>query len=147
MDRKELQEYLYKNIPLSKAIGVEVQEISDAGVTLFAPLAQNVNHQGTVFAGSASAVALLSAWALLSARMKNESIGGRGVVYKNSMSYDLPIGGDFTAFSPSPDTAAWQRFLKTLRLKGRARIKLRATLYSSGQQVGKMEGDFVGLAE
>jgi thioesterase domain-containing protein len=147
MNRTELQEYLYKNIPLSKAIGIEVQEISAAGVTLFAPLAQNVNHQGTVFAGSASAVALLSAWALLSAALKMESIRGRGVVYNNSMSYDLPIAGDFTAFAPAPDAAAWQRFKKTLRLKGRARIRLQATLYSNGQQVGKMEGDFVGLAE
>jgi thioesterase domain-containing protein len=76
-----------------------------------------------------------------------ESIRGRGVVYNNSMSYDLPIAGDFTAFAPAPDAAAWQRFKKTLRLKGRARIRLQATLYSNGQQVGKMEGDFVGLAE
>jgi len=61
------------------------------------------------------------------------------------MSYDHPINGDFTAFAPAPDKAAWQRFLKMLRLKGKARIRLSSTLTRNGIEVAKLEGDFVGL--
>jgi thioesterase domain-containing protein len=147
MDKSELQRYLYANIPLSKAIGIEVVEIAAGGITLSAPLGPNVNHAGTVFAGSASAVALLSSWALLFIGLKNEGIAGRGVVQKNSMTYDLPITGMFSAFAAAPDSAVWQKFIDTLKKKKRARIRLESMLYCDGANVGKMEGEFVALGE
>lgn len=64
MKRCDLEQYLHEHIPLSRAMGVEVQEADWNGVTLRAPLAPNNNHRETVFGGSASAVAILAAWAL-----------------------------------------------------------------------------------
>jgi thioesterase domain-containing protein len=146
MKKNRLQEYLYEHIPLSRNIGIEVQEVSLKGVTLFAPLAPNVNHQGTVFAGSASALALLSGWALLFARLDDEGLDGRGVVYKNTIIYEKPITADFTAFAANPDAEAWRKFLAMLKQKGRARVRIEVTLLCNGSQVGKMEGEFVALS-
>jgi thioesterase domain-containing protein len=147
MKKIVLQDYLYEKIPLSKAIGIQVQEISAEGITLSAPLAPNINHTGTAFAGSASAVALLSAWSLLFVGLDNEGIKGRGVVQKNSMTYELPITGRFTASAAAPDVASWQKFINTLRKKKRARIKLESILYCNGIRVGRLEGEFVALGQ
>ncbi len=65
MDARELERYLQDRIPLSRAMAVEVRTASPAGVTLFAPLAPNINHRDTVFGGSASALAILAAWSAL----------------------------------------------------------------------------------
>jgi thioesterase domain-containing protein len=143
MDSTVLQRYLHDHIPLSKAMEVEVVEATDDGVTLAAPLAPNINHRETVFGGSASAVAILSAWTLMYLRLKSEQLNTRIVIQKNTMSYERPITGTFIASAAIPDTTAWRRFVETVKRKGRGRFTVRSTLYLGSEKVGDFEGDFV----
>jgi thioesterase domain-containing protein len=143
MDITTLQRYLHDHIPLSKAMEVEVVEATDNGVTLAAPLAPNINHRETVFGGSASAVAILSAWTLMYVRLKNEQLNVRIVIQKNTMAYERPITGTFTASATIPDAMVWRRFVETLRRKSRARFTVRSTLHRDAEKVGQFEGDFV----
>ena len=53
-----VEEYLHRHIPLSKAMGIQVVEASADGVVLGAQFEPNLNHQDTVFGGSASAAAI-----------------------------------------------------------------------------------------
>ncbi|BBI99243.1 hypothetical protein FGKAn22_09360 [Ferrigenium kumadai] len=140
-----LQDYLHAHIPLSKAMAVEVKTASPQGVCLAAPLAPNINHRDTVFGGSASAVAILSAWALLHVSLLDANIKARLVIQKNSMSYDLPMPGEFSAEAAAPSPEKWQRFLATLLKHKRARISIQSVLNCEGQQAGRFEGDFVAV--
>lgn len=126
-------------------MAVEVKTASPQGVLLVAPLAPNINHRDTVFGGSASAVAILSAWALLHVSLLDANIKARLVIQKNTMSYDLPMPGDFTAEAATPAPEKWQRFLATLSKHKRARISIQSVLNCEGQQVGQFEGDFVAI--
>ena len=139
------QEYLHTHIPLSKAMSVEVLTATPTGVCMVAPLAPNINHRETVFGGSASAVAILSAWALLHVSLLDANIKARLVIQKNSMSYDLPITGEFSAEAAAPAQEKWQRFLATLLKHKRARISIRSILNCHGQKVGEFEGEFVAI--
>jgi thioesterase domain-containing protein len=112
-------------------------------VLLSAPLAPNINHRDTVFGGSASAVAILSAWALLHVSMLDVGIKARLVIQKNSMKYDLPMPGEFSAEAAAPAPEKWQRFLATLNKHKRARISICSILNCGGKKVGEFEGDFV----
>lgn len=145
MDKNELRQYLHEHIPLSKAMQVEVVSVEPERVLLSAPLAPNINHRETVFGGSASAVAILSAWSLLHTRIRSEGISSRIVIQRNSMSYELPISGTFTACSyfESPDD--WQKFIHMLVRKGRARISVLSVLEYDGKTVGYFQGEFVAL--
>lgn len=143
MDTATLQKYLHDHIPLSRAMEVEVVEATDSGVTLAAPLAPNINHRETVFGGSASAVAILSAWALMYLRLKGEQLNVRIVIQKNTMPYERAITGRFTASAAIADTTAWRRFADALKRKGRGRVTVRSTLHRDAERVGEFEGDFV----
>jgi len=145
MTPQTLQDYLYAHIPLSKAMAVEVKTANPQGVCLVAPLAPNINHRDTVFGGSASAVAILSAWALLHVSLLDVHIKARLVIQKNRMSYDLPMPGDFSAEASAPPPEKWQRFLATLQKHKRARISIQSILNCNGQKVGEFEGDFVAI--
>jgi thioesterase domain-containing protein len=123
---------------------VEVLEATLERVTLYAPLAPNINHRNTVFGGSASALAILSAWALLYVKLKNESIGSRVVIQKSTMEYFRPITGGFMALSTMQDSA-WLKFVDTLMRKSRARISVASVLLCDGEKVGEFAGDFVAL--
>ncbi len=145
VDCRELESFLYEQIPLSRSMGVKVLSASWDGVQLTAPLHPNINHRETVFGGSMSAVAILAGWALVHVRLRQEGIESSVVIQRNTMNYDRPIPGDFTALSSVEDSTAWQRFVKVLRRKNRARIPVAVRLFSDGQRAGLLEGDFVAL--
>jgi len=146
MDARELQDYLHAHIPLSAAMQVSVRAVQSDGVTLAAPLAPNINHRETVFGGSASAVAILSAWSLLHTRMLADGVQARLVIQSNAMDYDKPIFGEFTARSSLDEPDQWPRFMRMLARMRRARMRVNAVLESDGAVVGRLTGEFVALA-
>jgi len=145
MEVDALQQFLREHIPLSKAMEVEVLEASTMGVKLSAPLAPNINHRRTVFGGSATALAILSAWALINLRLEDEKLKRRVVIQRSNMTYERPMTASFTASSAIVNETTWRRFVNPLKRKGKARIKVNSVLYCNGERVGKLEGDFVGL--
>jgi thioesterase domain-containing protein len=142
----ELEEYLHSNIPLSAAMGVRVKAATRERVLLFAPLAPNINHHRTVFGGSGVVLATLSAWTLLHLRLKEEGLAVQLVIQRSSMEYDQPISGDFEAVCHFADDSAWQKFLRTLERRGRARLTLNARLLDASLERGSFTGDFVAIA-
>ena len=141
----EIERYLHRYIPLSAAMGVRVKLATPERVELAAPLAPNINHHETVFGGSASAVATLSAWTLVHVGLTHAAVDATTVIQRNLMSYEEPIHGDFTAVCTLVDAPAWQRFLRTLERRGRARITMNAHLLFDGRPAASFEGDFVAL--
>jgi len=145
MSPRDLETYLHDHIPLSKAMEVGVVEAQPELVILQAPLAPNINHRHTVFGGSASAVAVLAAWSLLHVRLSCEGIESRLVIQRNTMSYDQPIDGTFTAEAKIASAEAWAKFVRTLKRRGKARITVTSVLHFGGQVAGRLEGEFVAL--
>jgi thioesterase domain-containing protein len=141
----EVERYLRRNIPLSAAMGVQVVLAGPRHVELAAPLAPNINHQSTVFGGSASALAMLSAWTLVHVALLHEGIEATTVIQRNAMTYEAPMHGDFTAVCRLADESAWRRFVRTIERHGRGRITLVAHLLADGHQTASFEGDFVAL--
>lgn len=146
MERRELEQFLHEQIPLSKAIGIQVQESNAEQVILSAPLIPNRNHRSTVFGGSASAVAILSAWALIYVRLRQAGLQGQLVIQKNTMVYERPIADTFIAACKVDDPSAWTKFQEMFKRKQRARISIKVTIRCNGEKVGEMNGDFVALA-
>jgi thioesterase domain-containing protein len=145
MTHHQVERYLHKHIPLSAAMQVTVQSLTAKSLTLQAPLAPNINHQETVFGGSASTLAILSAWSLLHTRLAQEGIASQLVIQRNEMAYLKPMTEDFTATAALVDEQDWTRFLKMLRRKGKARIRVAAFLYSGQLLAGKFSGEYVAL--
>jgi thioesterase domain-containing protein len=145
MHERELETFLRSRIPLSASMAVEVRTASPSAVVIFAPLAPNLNHRDTAFGGSVSAVAILAAWSVLYVRMQAEGLAGRIVIRRNTMSYERPIEGDFTASATAPDAADWAKFRATLARNRTARIRVGAEVESGGERAGKLEGEFAVL--
>ncbi|OCP09172.1 MULTISPECIES: YiiD C-terminal domain-containing protein [unclassified Ensifer] len=145
MTPEQLQTYLHAHIPLSAAMQVHVDDVVDDHILLSAPLAPNINHRETVFGGSASALAILSAWSLLHVRLRKSDVAARLVIQSNRMEYLKPVAGTFAARSSLADAAQWPSFLRMLERRGRARAVVAADLLDSGEIAGRFEGEFVAL--
>jgi thioesterase domain-containing protein len=144
---KTIQDYLHEHIPLSKAMGVEVRKANREGVVLSAPLEPNINHRETVFGGSASSLAILAAWSVVHFGLQREGISCRVVIQKNTMSYDKPMAGTFTARCDAPDEETWQRFIAMVKRKKMGRIAVTSVLEYGDELAGKMDGVFVAIRQ
>jgi thioesterase domain-containing protein len=141
----QIEQYLHRHIPMSAAMGVRVLLATTGRVELAAPLAPNINHHSTVFGGSASAIATLSAWTLVHIGLRHANVEATTVIQRNAMSYEEPIHGDFKAVCTLIDDAAWDRFIRMIERRGRGRITMNAHLEFDGRQAASFEGDFVAL--
>ena len=140
-----LERYIHEHIPLSHAMGVSVLSVATDTVVLQAPLAPNINHRQTVFGGSASALAILAGWALLHVRLHSEGIANRLVIQRNTMEYQHPIRGQFTARSVLAHPDRWKPFLAMLARRGKARVSVLAVLEHMDRVAGRFSGEFVAF--
>jgi thioesterase domain-containing protein len=145
MTPQDLQAYLHAHIPLSAAMQVHVEMVTEESVRLSAPLAPNINHRETVFGGSASALSILSAWSLLHVRLRASGVKARLVIQSNRMDYLKPVAGAFAARSSLANAELWPGFLRMLEWRGRARAVVKADLLDGDAVAGHFEGEFVAL--
>ncbi len=143
---KQLEEYLHQHIPLSQSMGIRVEHASTHKVILFAPLANNINHKKTVFGGSLHAVATLACWSLLYLNLEEKSDEKfQIVITKSEVSYDAPVDTDFRVECLTPENITWERFMKMLTSKGKARIKLSAYIYHKDRLSVNYQAEFAAL--
>jgi thioesterase domain-containing protein len=138
-----VEAYLHEHIPLSAAMGVRVKVAKPEHVQLWLPWRPNVNHQGTVFGGSAAAAATLAAWTLLKLRIDPAMV--QLVVQRSSMEYKSPVVGDFEAICTFDDSEVWSRFARALTQRGRARLTVAARIVHETREAATFAGDFVAL--
>jgi thioesterase domain-containing protein len=143
----ELEQYLHAHIPLSRAMAVGVVSIAPDSVALRAPLAPNTNHRDTIFGGSASALAIVAAWSLLHVRLSALGLESRLVIQRNTMDYQRPMAGEFTARAALGDEVRWARFIAMLARRHKARITVAAVLECAGEVSGSFSGEFVALGD
>jgi thioesterase domain-containing protein len=141
----ELAQYIHEHIPLTKLMGVSVVSVEEHALILQAPLAPNVNHRHTVFGGSASALAILAGWALLHVRLRSAGLADHLVIQRNTMEYEHPIAGQFTARATLEHPDRWSSFTTMIARKGKARIGVLAALEHMGRVVARFNGEFVAL--
>lgn len=140
-----IEEYLHTHIPLSAAMEVRVRSCEHDGVVLAAPLTPNLNHRATVFGGSATAVAILSAWSWLHWSLSEADFNCRVVIQRNQMEYLLPIERDFTAHCSGLSRDDWEKMQRTLKRYGKARCTLKAELQCDAQRVAEFTGEYVAM--
>ncbi len=145
MQAAALEAYLHEHLPISQAMGVRVVSASEESIRLRAPLAPNINHRDTVFGGSATSLALFAAWSLVHTRLEAEGFTGRLVIQRHTMSFDLPMAGDFEAVSYLEPPDGWAPFMRGLTHKGRARLRVGADVEVADQKAGVFSGQFVAL--
>jgi thioesterase domain-containing protein len=141
----ELERYLHEHIPLTRAMAISVVAAGTDAVVLEAPLAPNINHRDTVFGGSASALAIVAAWALMHLRLVASGLPSRVVIQRNTMEYLHPIAGTFQGRAQLGD-ADWDTFVRMVTRRGRGRITVGAELLFGQQIAARLSGDFAAFA-
>ena len=142
-DLRALQDTLTSEIPISAAIGLKVSGSVAGALTLTAPLAPNINHKDTAFAGSLNAVLTLAGWSMLWLIARRAGMPAKVVIQDSTIRYLRPVGHDFAAVCSLPERAEIERCLLMLRKKGKARMELAAEIREAGDLAVTFSGRYV----
>ncbi len=140
-----LENYLHENIPLTAMLGVAVSLATPKNVILAAPIQPNINHKLTAFGGSLHSIATLACWSLLFINLKQLNIHAEIVISSSDTKYLAPVTTDFKAECTLENNHDLNRFEKMLIKKGKARIKLHATIYQGKALALDYYGEFVAI--
>lgn len=147
-DAVQFQIKLEHEIPIAKAMGVEVKSLTTDGVAVCAPLAPNINHKRTAFGGSVNTVAVLSCWSLVTYTIQESPFEADYIVIQDSqIDYKAPIDGDFEAESRWESEAAKEKFFSSLERRGLARVTLKSEVRVNGKVCAVFTGRFVAQTD
>ncbi len=143
MNRKELQELLFAEIPISKSMGLTVSSVDPLSVQIGFRLEENRNHKKTAFGGSQYTACTLACYGLFLSAIREQGFMTNDIVIaEGRIKYSLPVKHDFCA-SAQWDQATKAEFFNKLKKKSKARVTLRATLEANGSPCAEFEGLFV----
>ena len=147
MPLRALRAKLAREMPVTQSLGIRVVGRQDGGLVLEAPLAANINHTGTAFAGSLNAAATLAGWGTVWLLLRERGIRAHVVLQDSTVHYVRPVTGDFTARCLAPDDHAVARLVDTLARRGRGRIELHAVVSDRDGDAVTYRGRYVALRE
>jgi len=146
LNSTDLTSFLHQNIPLTVAMGIEVDQLSKQRIGLRASFDPNRNDKSTAFGGSMAALMTLAGWSLLTHRLKTLGLNTDLVIHKQQISYHYPVKEDFTACCRIDETAL-ETFLSTLHTRGRARIALTSKIMAGVQTAATMQAKYVAITK
>lgn len=144
---RQLQNYLLDNIPISKALGVEVESASTEQIILTAPFSKNVNHKETIFGGSLHAVSALACWSFLYQNLYTFAQPTEIVISRSEVDYLHAVTTDFKVICSQPTSDKWYKFMHALQRKGKARIQLKAQIFQDEKEAVDFLGWFVVISK
>lgn len=140
---ENLRDYLYSQIPLSKAMSVEIKQANLSGVEVTAPLAPNSNHMDTAFGGSLGTLLILSGYAYLFHRLQMNGIECHVLIKECKTDYLLPVQEELRAICMAPEEVNYAKFLSTFQRRGIARIVLTAYIETVKGKACLFSGEFI----
>jgi len=139
----DLQQTLYQEIPITQQLQVAASAYDGQELRLQAPLAANINHKGTLFAGSLNAVTTLAGWSLVWLLLQEQGIHAEIVIQDSTIAYQHPVTQDFTAICLRPDSVLVERFIAQLTRYGRGRLALTVHITEQDRQAVVFQGRYV----
>jgi thioesterase domain-containing protein len=140
---REIEEFFYRKIPITRAMGIRVAEYDGSQLKLTAPVALNHNHLGTAFGGSLSAIATLAGYGLLWLELDDKNC--HVVIRKSWLSFSRPVRREIVAIGRRPGQEEWHVFKAAFSQRHKARINLDVTIEEDGLVAVEFSGIFVAL--
>ncbi|MBD7987563.1 YiiD C-terminal domain-containing protein [Luteimonas sp. Sa2BVA3] len=120
----------YRSMPPVAAMDIAIagRDVEADTLTLRAPLALNVNDKACAFGGSLVSLLTLAGWGLVTLRCHQLGIDADVFVADSEIRYLAPLYADLRATAALADGSGWAPFDQALRSRGRARVRIAASV-------------------
>ena len=143
IDRISLLAVLNDEIPITRALGIKVDQLTDHSILLSAPLENNINHKSTAFGGSLYSVAVLAGWGMIYSLLDSLNLHAHIVIHESHIEYLKPVNQAIQASCEIDSQAEFDKKIKLYKRKGISRINLVVDINNAGQLAVKFNGQYV----
>ncbi|MEM9529594.1 MAG: YiiD C-terminal domain-containing protein [Pseudomonadota bacterium] len=140
-------DYLYRELPISRAMQVRVDRVAPVCVSLSAPLEANRNDKHTGFGGCLASLLFMAGWGWLFNTLRRTGVEADIVIQDGELSFRKPTLDPLTAHCTGPGAGELELFLDKLRLKSVARLELSAFVGEADAPNVILNGRFVARLE
>lgn len=130
-------------MPITRAMGIRLRSFDAGGVTMTAPLRPNINDKGIAFGGTLGSILALSGWALTDLVLRRAGLVADVLIAIATTEYRAPVAERIVARCPLPPPRELAAFLAAYRLRGRARLRLRASIETAAGAAAFFQGTYV----
>lgn len=144
MIKVQLQEKLHRQIPMTKLMGLTINEYNEKELITSAPLDVNINDKGTAFGGSLNSIVTISGWSLCD--LIAHELGYEKstiVIYKNSTEFKRPVTGKIFCHSKKPSPEKIKKLKEKLQKKGSGSITIEASIIENKKECVAFEGIYI----
>lgn len=139
-----LQDLLYQEIPITKALQIQVDSWKDHNLCMTLPLQPNINHMSSAFGGSLYCGAVLAGWSWMHLRLHELGVTeGHIVIQEAKIAYPFPVLGDAKAICNAPSEAAWKKFETIFKRHQKGRLTLNSSILYDGKEAVVFTGQYV----
>ncbi len=143
MTTASLQELFFKEIPITRSMGLTVSFISDQKIEIVFKLAENKNHKNTAFGGSQYTACALACYGLFLVGIREHGFLTNNIVISDGrIKYKQPVTTDFKV-SADWDISLKNSFFQTLTKKRKAKVTLKSQVFAGNTLCAEFDGDFV----
>ena len=140
----KLQEKLHNEIPLTKIMGIKIENYNEKELITKAPLNININDKGTAFGGSLSTITIISSWSLCWLISQELGFDSKNiVVIKNENKYSKPVTKDIICHTLKPSESEIALLKKKLETKKSASIKITSQIIEDNEVCVEFTGFYV----
>lgn len=139
----DVTEFLHREIPITRAMGVKVVSGSPGPLIVEAPLALNHNHLGTAFGGSLSTIATVAGYAFVWLELRDRS--AHVVIRDSTIKFRRPVRADLRATCHPPKADILSAFRSEFARKDKARLQLRVEIKDDDALAVEFVGIFVAI--
>lgn len=145
-DLHATQEYLHREIPLSRAMGMRVVSYDGDRLVLDAPLEPNSNHLGTAFGGSLMTLATLAGYGWVWLHLGEPK--AHVVIRQCTSNFKRPVQKSvIRAVAERPSDDVLETFQLELARNGKARIELAIFISEDDAVAVEFHATFVAVRE
>ena len=144
-NEKEFESFLHESIPITEEMSFKVIEFKPWKVRIGAELKPNLNHKATAFGGSINSLMVVCGWALVLNNIKQMDPNAHIVIQKSTISYLRPINKDFVAECELQDEVKKEKFLRSYKRLGKARMEVQVFIYDGEDLAVEFEGHYVAF--
>ncbi|HEY8585835.1 MAG TPA: YiiD C-terminal domain-containing protein [Rhodanobacter sp.] len=121
---QQLIQFIRDEIPLARAMDLQLADFDDTRLCLHAPLAPNINDKGCAFGGSLVSLMTLNGWALVELALRRRGDDCDVFVAESRVRYLAPVWEDLHSEARLAADADWVTFFRMLDTRSKARISV-----------------------
>lgn len=144
MIKLKLQEKLHTQIPMTKLMGLTINEYNNKELITSAPLDININDKGTAFGGSLNSIVTITGWALCDLITKELGFEKNStVIYKNTSEFKRPVTGRIFCHATKPSVDTLDKLKSKLEKKGSGSLRIHVRIIEKEHVCVEFEGIYI----